>query len=209
MATHDEETLRRFLAARRTGDAAVAGRAWEALLVANFDRVRAMVALESRSRLSHDEREEALQRALMRLAGSMSATFRGTSMGQWVEATRTLVRYQCMDVQRRAAAISRRERPLEDDAGRTDAEVFASIEAERRERELRAEEGSALRERQGFLDWAVPRLAGRRRAVIELDREDVPVEEIQRRLGMSRDAVYASRSRALKDLVKLRDRYQP
>jgi|SRR5215207_2359330 len=209
VATHDEETLRRFLAARRAGDPAAARRAWEDLLAANFDRVRAMVALECRGRLSEDERQEALQGALMRMAGNMIHTFRGTSMGQWVESTRTLVRYQCMDVQRRAAAISRRERALENDTGQPDAEVYASIEAARREQERRDEEAGALRDRQAFLDWAVPQLPARRRAVIDLDRADVPVEEIQERLGMSRDAVYASRSRALKDLVKLRDRYDP
>ena len=59
-----------------------------------------------------------------------------------------------------------------------------------------------------FLDWAVPQLSAKRRAVIELDRAEVPVEEMQERLGVSRDVVYASRSRALKDLAKLRDQYE-
>ena len=136
-------------------------------------------------------------------------------MGEWVEATRTLVKYACMDTQRRAAVISKRERSLEragrgdDDAGRWDADVYAAIEAQRREQESVEEDAEALREAQAFLDWAVPQLSPKRRAVIELDRADVPVEDIQKQLGVSRDVVYAARSRALKDLAKLRDDYQP
>jgi hypothetical protein len=212
---HDEEKLRRFLTARRAGDEATARRWWEALLTDNFDRIRGMVALESRGRLSHDEQQEALQRALIRIASRMIHTFRGTSMGEWVESTRTLVKFACIDTQRRASAISRHERSLdnpgrddEEAAGR-DAEVYAAIEGRRHERESLEDDAEALRQGQSFLDWAVPRLSPKRRTVIELDRQDVPVDEIQRTLGVSRDVVYASRSRALKDLAKLRDKYRP
>lgn len=195
------------------GDEATARRRWEELLTANFDRVRGMVALQSRGHLSHDEQQEALQRALIKLANNMIETFRGTSMGEWVESTRTLVKFACMDTQRRAAAISRHERSLEQpggedgEAGRWDADVYAAIEEQRREQESAAHDMEHVRDGQAFLDWAVPKLTQKRRAVIELDREEVPVEEIQERLGVSRDVVYASRSRALKDLAKLRDEY--
>ena len=110
---HDEEKLRRFLVARRAGDEAGARRWWEELLTDNFDRIRGMVMLESRRHLSHDEQQEALQRALVKIANNMIRTFRGTSMGEWVESTRTLVKYACMDTQRRAAVISKHERSLE------------------------------------------------------------------------------------------------
>jgi DNA-directed RNA polymerase specialized sigma24 family protein len=212
---HDDEKLRRFLAARRAGDEDEARRWWDELLTDNFDRVNGMVVLESRKLLSHDEQQEAVQRALIKIASNMIHTFRGTSMGEWVESTRTLVRFACIDTQRRAAARSRHERSLDkprrddDDSGRWDAEVYAAIEAARREQESLADDAEAIREGQAFLDWAVPQLSKKRRAVIELDRQNVPVEEIQERLGDSRDAVYASRSRALKDLAKLRDQYQP
>ena len=212
---HDEEKLRRFLAARRAGDEASARGWWEGLLTDNFDRLRAMVALESRGRLSHDEQQEALQRALIRIANKMIHTFRGTSMGEWVEATRTLVKFACIDTQRRATAISKYERSLhnpsrdDEDTGRWDAAVYAAIEERRREQESLEDDAVELRHGQAFLDWAMPKLSPKRRAVIELDRQDVPVEEIQQRLGVSRDVVYASRSRALKDLAKLRDEYQP
>ena len=215
MGTHDEQKLRRFLAARRSGDAAAARRWWDELLTDNFDRVRTMVILQARGHLSHEEQQDALQRALIRIAVNMIHTFRGTSMGEWVEATRTLVAYACMDTQRRAMATSGRERSLDWSAGAEDeprqpeAEVFAAIEARAREEERRDHDAEALSEGRAFLAWALPQLSGRRREVIELDRMGVPVEEIQRRLGVSRDVVYAARSRALRDLAKLRERYTP
>ncbi len=49
---HDDEKLRRFLVARRAGDEAGARRWWEELLTDNFDRIRGMVMLQSRGRLS-------------------------------------------------------------------------------------------------------------------------------------------------------------
>jgi hypothetical protein len=146
----------------------------------------------------------------------MIATFRGSSMGEWVESTRRLIKFACIDTQRRAAARSKRERSLDeaasaddlDDRGRWDAEVYEAIRDRQREAEALEEDAEALAEGQAFLDWAVPQLSAKRRAVVELDREDVPVEEIHSRLAVSRDVVYASRSRALKDLAKLREQYE-
>jgi len=204
VSRHDDEQLRRFLAARRAGDEAAAQRWWEALLSDNFDRVRAMVVLESRGRLSHDEQDEAVQRALVRIAVKMIHSFRGTTMGEWVLATRRLVTFACIDTQRHAVVRSRHERGIGEG---DDAEVFAAIEERRHEQEALEAEAGVLDDGRAYLDWAVPQLSPTRRAVIELDRQDVDVEEIQRRLGVSRDVVYASRSRALKDLVKLREHH--
>lgn len=205
----DDERLRRFLDARRAGDAAGARRWWDELLTENFDRVSGMVALQGRGRLSREEREDALQHALMRIAARMIDTFRGTSMGEWVLATRRLVEFACIDTQRRATVRSRREQSFgrghDDDGDAPDAAVYAAIEERRREDEALEDDDDALREGREFLDWAVPRLSAGGRAVIELDREGVPVQEIQRRLGVSRDVVYARRSRALKELAKLHE----
>ncbi len=212
---HDEERLRRFVSARRAGDEAAARRYWNELVADNFDRVRAMVVLESRGRLSPEERDDALQRALVKLTVNMIDTFRGASMGEWVRSTRTLVTFACIDTQRRAQTVSRRERALhragrEDDdaAERLDRDVYEALEQQRREAERLEQEADVLGERRAFLDWAVPRLSPKRRAVIELDRAGVPVEEIQERLGVSRDVVYQSRHRALHDLAKLREEYE-
>ena len=166
--------------------------AWSELVELNFDRVVTLVRLESRGRLSPEERDDAVQRALVTMLTRFMDTFRGTSMGEWVAATRTLVHFACVDTQRRAAAVSGRTEELSDHAEQEDG----------------AEEHDPLLERgAAFLDWALPQLAQRRREVVELDLEELTTDAIAERLGVSRDVVYASRSRALKDLAKLREEY--
>ncbi len=210
---HDEHTLRRFLAARRAGDAAGARRWWDELVRDNFDRVRGMVILRSRGHLSAVEQEEALQRALIKLSNNMIHTFNGSSMGEWVNATKTLVFGACVDTQRREKAASGHRARLDatddsgDETGQLDRTVYRALEEQRREQEADEQDADDDAQARDFLDWAVPRLSDKRRAVIELDRQDVPCEDIQKRLGVSRDVVYASRSRALKDLAKLREEY--
>lgn len=206
---HDEHQLREFLAARRAGDEVSARRWWDELVRDNFDRVRGMVVLRSRGHLSPDEQDEALQRALIRLSGRMFHTFEGTSMGEWINATKTLVFGACVDTQRRRQVVSRRETSLEagEDGARFTGEVLDALAKRHLEQEADGADADGHEWAVGFLDWAVPRLSARRRAVIELDRQGVACEEIQERLGVSRDVVYASRSRALKDLTRLRAEY--
>ena len=214
MPRHDDEKLRRFLAARNKGDDVGARRWWDELVTDNFDRVKSMVLLQSRGHLSPTEQEDALQNALLKLSKNMFLTFRGSSMGEWVESTRTLVFGVCVDIQRRAANISKHQTQLDrhdevgDHTARYDARVYEAIEQTRREQEQAADDAEHLAGHQTFLDWAVPQLSPTLRAVIELDRQEVPVEEIQRRLGVSRDVVYKRRSRALKDLAKLYQEYE-
>lgn len=211
----DAEKLRRFLTARRSGDAAGAQQWWDELLTDNFDRIKAMVLLESRGRLSQDEQDEALQRALIKITNNMIRTFRGTTMGEWVESVKTLVKFACIDTQRRAARISAHEKSFDapwsdgdNDASRLEKDVNAAIEDRRSEDESARDEQDQLEAGQCFLDWAIPQLSPKRRAVIELDRSGASIEDIQGRLGVSRDVVYASRSRALKDLAELRKAYE-
>ncbi len=212
---HEGEYLRRFLVARAAGNREEMGVWWEALLADNVDRIRGMVAAEARGRLSQDEQQEAVQRALIKLARNMVLTFKGSSMGEWVKATRTLVRRVCIDVQRDAARISGRESSL--DAGRRDGDedgpgrYRAAIARDARERrqldDERADEDEEFQLGRDFLDWALPQLSNRLRTVIELDRRNVSVEEMQKQLGVSRDVIYASRSRALRELEKLMEEY--
>ena len=110
----DEQLLRKFVACRDAGDGDGALHWWGRLAEANLDRVRGMVDVRaSRYGLSADEREEAVQRALVKLWHKMVATFRGATMGEWVNATKQLVEFVCMDVQRRAAKQSARETSLD------------------------------------------------------------------------------------------------
>lgn len=192
VARHDAALLQRFLLARRRRDEAAARAAWDELVALNFDRVVTLVRVESRGRLSAEERDDAAQLALVRMLTRLVDTFRGTSVGEWVGATRTLVHFACVDTQRRAAAVSGRTEELSGDA----------------EQEVAEEHDPLLERGVAFLDWALPQLADRRREVIELDLQDLTTEEIQERLGVSRDVVYAARSRALKDLAKLREEHE-
>src|SRR5439155_1487586 len=81
-----------------------ARRWWGKLVEANFDRVRGMVDLRAgRYGLSADERQEAVQRALVKLWHNMVRTFRGSTMGEWVNSTKQLVEFACQQVQRDAA----------------------------------------------------------------------------------------------------------
>jgi len=200
VATHDEEELRRFVAARRAGDAAAAERHWTALVEANFDRVRGFVDLWARGgRLSPDEREDATSLALVKLWHNMVHTFEGATMGEWVKATRACAEFACRDVQRRAAQAHARTAPLaEDEAGEWRLAELA------REHARRAEEAGEAR---SFLDWALPRLDPRRRAVLELTLEGVPADEIADRLDLSMPNLYQLRSRGLRDLAKLKELY--
>ena len=200
VATHDEEELRRFVAARRAGDAAAAARHWTALVEANLDRVCGLVDLWARGgRLSADEREDATSLALVKLWRNMVHTFEGATMGEWVNATRACVEFACRDVQRRAARAHARTAPLEEDeAGDRQLAELA------REQARRAEEAGEAR---SFVDWALPRLEPRRRAVLELTLEGVPADEIAARLDVSMPNLYQLRSRGLRDLAKLKELY--
>ena len=213
--SHEGEYLRRFLVARAAGNIEEMRVWWEALLVENVDRVRGMVAAEARGRLSADEQQDAVQRSLIKLTRNMVLTFDGSSMGEWVKATRTLVKNICIDVQRDAERVSKRETSLDagwegaadDGPSRFDKAIARDAIDEQRLADELADDEDVFKLGRDFLDWAVPQLSPRLRAVVELDRQNVPVEEMQTCLGTSRDVIYAARSRALRELAKLMEEY--
>jgi len=192
VSRHDEVLLERFLLARRARDVPAAEAAWRELVELNFDRVVAFVRLEGRGRLSPAEQQDAVQQALVRMLTGLARTFRGTTVAEWVAATRRLVHFACADVARRAARHSR-------------CSVELGPEHDVAEP---ADDDDPMADGRAFLAWAVPRLPGRRREVVELDLQELTTEQIMARLGVSRDVVYAARSRALKDLDKLRGEYE-
>jgi RNA polymerase sigma factor (sigma-70 family) len=206
VASHDEQLLRRFAACRDAGDADGAMRCWGELLERNFDRVRAMVDLWGRGgRLSAQERDEATQRALVKLWRNMVHTFEGATMGEWVNATRSLVDYACRDVQRAAAVRSRRETSLdrqrvgdEGDASGAHDGFLAELAHEQHRRA--GERGEA----EDFVAWALPRIRDeRRRLVLARTLEGAPAEEIAADLGVSAANLYQLRSRGLRELAGL------
>ena len=203
----DEQLLRKFVACRDAGDGDGALHWWGRLAEANLDRVRGMVDVRaSRYGLSADERDEAVQRALVKLWHKMVATFRGTTMGEWVNATKQLVEFVCMDVQRRAAKQSARETSLDarDDDPDDDGADWLGDELALQWYAGEEERADAA----AFVAWALPQIADdRRRLVLERTLDGSPAEDIAAELEVSMANLYAIRSRAMKDMRKLHDRW--
>jgi RNA polymerase sigma factor (sigma-70 family) len=198
VARHDEERLRRFVARRDAGDVAGARRCWEELVEANFDRIVGIVSLQARGRLSPHERDEAVQRAIVKIWRNMVSTFDGTTMGEWVNAVRTCAGFACADVQREAARRSARETGLDESA------EYQWGDVARQEHRREGERTDA----RDFVEWGLPRLRDeRRRRVIERSLDGVPAEEIAAELAVSLPNLYQLRSRGLKDLAKLKELY--
>jgi DNA-directed RNA polymerase specialized sigma24 family protein len=201
----DEENLRRFVACRDTGDLDGARVSWARLLEDNFDRIRAMVDAWGWDKLSADERAEAVSRAGVRLWRNMISTFQGTSMGEWVNATRRCVAYACADVQRAAARRNSAEVSL--DRLASDAEGEGASGYERRIGRIAQEEQRREAERTEARDGVARGLSAmsdaRQRLVLERSLDGVPAPDIAAELGVSMPNLYQLRSRGQKELARL------
>jgi hypothetical protein len=191
----DDEHLRRFLACRDAGDEAGARAAWEALLTAEWPRIRGFVAVQE-VLFDASEREEALARAAIKLWKDMITTFRGTTKGEWVNAARTCVWFAAHDVQRDAARLRTREGiGLDDDAAA----------AWRHDRFAREQEKAAATD---FVAWAVPQILDeRQRHVVRRSLEGAATDELMAELGVSRDNLYKLRQRGHEALAKLKEQW--
>lgn len=203
---HDDEHLRRFVAARDQGDAVQMRRWWDELVVDFFDRMENMIDAAHAGRLDDDEHELAVQLAMTRFSTRLITSFRGSSMGELVNACHTLARGICIDVQR--TSMRHRgpgDRSLDagwDAEGDESAPSWESDESLRRfEQDQRAE---VTRE---FLAWALPQLKEERRRVLELTFHGAEVREIAAELDITHDNAYQRRSRGVKDLKKLKEEF--
>ena len=205
VADHAEQHLRRFVAARQAGDAMAMRRWWEELVIDFHDRMDGLVAAAHRGRLDADEHELAVQLALTKFSTNLVKTFEGVSMGELVNASKTLASFIAIDVQRAAARISSRE-TLSLDSGWDDDDAGAPSwdAAEAWARHDRDERSAEIAD---FLAWAMPEIDESRRRVLELTFEGAQVAEIMDALGISRDNAYQLRSRGFKDLAKLKQEY--
>jgi len=209
VGTHEDEHLRRFVAARRRGDRGEMRRWWDELVIDVFDRMDGFVAAAHRGRLDADEHELAVQLAMIRFSKNLIETYAGSSMGELVNASKTLARGIAMDVQRRSVTRGR-HMSLTLDKGwdlEADDPGGGPSWAEGDEAQRRFEEASAQRDRETFLAWALPKLRDNRRQVLALTLEGVPLEVIADTLATSRDNAYQLRSRGLKDLQTLKEQY--
>lgn len=207
MRRHGEEHLRRFVAARDKGDAAGMRRWWEELVIDFADRMEALVYLQHQGRLSAQEHDDAVVLALARFSTRLIDSFRGVSMGELVNATKTLAWGICIDVQREAIRHREREGRSLDSGWDADDEdrAMPTWEADEAVARLDREERSA--EVRDFLAWALPHVKEERRMALELTFDGAELPEIMAELGISRDNAYQRRHRGLKDLTKLKEQY--
>ena len=201
VADHAEEHLRRFVAARNGGETAAMRRWWEELVIDFHDRMDGFVAAAHRGRLDPDEHELAVQLALTKFSTNLVKTFKGTSMGELVNASKRLATFIAIDVQRAAVRISSRETLSLDDDDTGTASWDAAEAWARHDRDERSAEIA------DFRAWAMPQIEASRRQVLELTFQGAPVAEIMDALGISRDNAYQLRSRGFKDLAKLKQEY--
>jgi len=201
---HADEHLRRFLVARDRGDAAGMRQWWEALVIDFYDRMDGFVYAAHKGRLDDDEHELAVAMSLARFSNRLVDSFAGISMGELVNATKTLARGICMDVQRMSVREHRHEGPSLD-SGWDDPERVGGWETGESVRRYEDDERSA--EVRDFLAWALPQVGEDRRRVLELTFEGVELPEIIEELDITRDNAYQRRSRGLKDLAKLKEQY--
>jgi hypothetical protein len=204
---HDDEHLRRFLAARGRGDVAEMRRWWDELVIDFFDRMDGLVAAAHKGRLDSDEHDLAVQLSMVRFGERLITSFEGVSMGELVNASKTLAHRICIDVQRASVRAHAHEARSLDAGWDADAEDRQAPPWEAAEAEQRFERAQRSGEVRDFLDWALPQITGQRRRVLELTFEGAELSEIMDELGVSRDNAYQLRSRAFKDLKKLKERY--
>jgi hypothetical protein len=200
----DDEHLRRFVAARTRGDAREMRRWWGELVIDFYDRMDGFVATAHRGRLDDEEHELAVEMSMVRFASNLMTTFDGVSVGQLVNACKTLAAHMCMDVQR--ASVRRREHEGPSlDAGWNDDRPSPTWEADEAVRRFeRDERGADARE---FLAWALPRVPDAQRRVLEMTFDGATVPEIVAELDVTEANAYQLRSRGLRELARLKERY--
>ena len=200
-----DEHLRRFLASRRAGDAIGMRKWWEELVIDFYDRMDGLIYATHRGQLDDEEHTLALQLALTRFSLRLFETFRGTSVGELVNATKTLCFGICVDVQR--SSIRARKLQADSlDAGWDDPERGVSA-WETDESARRYNDAEAAAEARDFIDWAMPQINDTYRPVIQLTLHGATVPEIMQELAISQDNVYQRRRRGLQDLAKLKELY--
>jgi RNA polymerase sigma factor (sigma-70 family) len=210
----DDELIKRFCHHRDSGDLEQARELWERLAVANFDRVKQLVAAHrfpGGEAIARDDLPDATQEAFLRVI-SMGAGFRESALGQFRAALRSCVANACLDFGRKqlrherhaAGSLDERYDP-EGEAGPYDAAIARhSLEREALGAEAAADEERSA-EAHDLVAWAIARVENdSHREVLEMTYlQKLAADEIADRLGITLDNLYARRSRGVKRLEEI------
>ena len=201
---HEDEHLRRFVAARRDGDADEMRRCWEEVVIDFYDRMDGLVAGVHKGRLDDDEHEAAVSVALVKFGENLMHTFEGVSMGELVNASKALAKFVCMDVQRSSMRRREHEGPSLDAVregpdGDVATHGWAEVDQAWDDLTRREEQQDAA----DTASWALDQLDERSRRLLEMDLRDADISEIMQELNVSAANAHKIRSRALKKLREL------
>lgn len=203
----DDELVRLVVMHRERGDDARLRVVWEALLIANADRIHTwtrVFRLPDGSALSPEDRQDAYTQALERFAMKLVATFRGTSVGELRAATKRLTQFACYDVARvtmkremHETALDRSGPDEEDGADRQHPSLV-------RDATWAADDLELAHEAAERVEAALDAIPNQRQAqVLRLERDGYAYEEIMAELDIGRDNAYQLRKRGMDKLREL------
>lgn len=199
----DEDCLRRFVACRDRGDADGARTAWAELVELSHDRVRDLVDVWSYTHtpLSPAEREEATQRAMIKMFERVVHTFHGTEMGQLHLTLAKLVDFRCKDVISDAVRWRKRETGLETTWVDHEGKERGHHPGEVAEAEWRWARDEEVAEASSLVERAMDRMPdGRKKTVVERTLDGVPADEIMAELDVSQANLHQLRRRGILQL---------
>ena len=206
MGRHADEHLRRFLLARAAGDAAGMREYWEELVIDFKDRIDGFVAAAHVGRLNDEEHELAVALEPDPLLAAADRT--PSPAARWASWSTPPRRSRAASASTSSAprSATRRHRGPSLDAGwdLADGPEHGWEAAESARRHDEAERSAEVRD---FLEWALPQIGEDRRRVLELTFRGAELPEIMEELGITRDNAYQRRSRAMRDLKRLKEQY--
>lgn len=211
----DQALLQEYAAARSRGDELSAARAWERLVVNNFDRVQQIVKAFRFSaagpKLPEDEWGSAATEAYLRVI-AMGARFEQREIGAFYAAVVTCVQNACRDYGRKELRHDRRAAGSLDttfdpdgEAGPYDA-ALAARDADLREQTRDAVEAERDRiEAQQLVAWGIAQIANDTyREVLELTYgEKLSGDQITEQLEITSANVYQRRRRGIIELERI------
>lgn len=204
-----------WLAARDAGDHEGMKMYFGEVLAVNMPRLHGFVAGAAVGKLDHHEHDDAVSEACERLLRHVRHKFRGTKQEQFWALMRRVAVISCEEIRRRGARVHEREGSYDDTWASDEGEelglygkgLYKAAELASLEDEEALERVEEQAEHEAFLEWALPQLSDKLRAVAELDLAGTENEQIAAELGITLDTVYQRRRRYLNELRELGKSY--